>query len=171
MSKTSTYQVQFRRRRQEKTNYKKRLAKIKSAKLRLVIRKSNKYTRAQIVQYNKEGDKTLVSAMSSELKKFGWKHAPSNIPAAYLTGYLCGTRAKKQNLNEVIVDIGLITPVHNSKIFFTLKGALDANIKAECDEKVFSNEDRIKGKHINENMSQEIETVKKEIENKNGEYK
>ena len=41
MSRTSTYEVKFKRRNEGKTNYKKRLAMLKSGRPRAVIRKTN----------------------------------------------------------------------------------------------------------------------------------
>ena len=75
MKLSPTFKMPFRRRREGKTNYKKRLKLLLSKKPRLVVRKSLKYIRAQIVEFDKKGDKTLASAFSRELKKLGWKYA------------------------------------------------------------------------------------------------
>ena len=86
--KSITKRVEYRRKRKGKTNYKKRLNLLLSRKSRLVIRKTLTSTIAQIVNYDENGDKTIISANSSELKKLGWKMNTSNIPSAYLTGML-----------------------------------------------------------------------------------
>ena len=64
MSKRTIY----KRKKNGKTDYKKRLKLLKSRKPRLVIRKSLTQITAQVIQYQDEGDKVLVSAHSSELK-------------------------------------------------------------------------------------------------------
>ncbi|HIH16519.1 MAG TPA: 50S ribosomal protein L18, partial [Candidatus Diapherotrites archaeon] len=114
MTEINTYAMPFRRRREERTNYKKRLALLKSGKLRLVVRKTNNNSIVQVVKYAQAGDECLVVAQSGELRKLGWTRHTGNLPAAYLTGYLCGKKAKKQSLLEAVLDIGLLTPVHGS---------------------------------------------------------
>ena len=61
------YRVPFRRRREGKTNYHKRLALLKSGKPRLVVRKTLNHHVAQIVLYDPKGDRTIVSAHTREL--------------------------------------------------------------------------------------------------------
>ncbi len=60
-------------RRKEKTNYKKRLSLLKSEKVRLVVRISNKNIYAQFVEYVPTGDKILFASSSHEIEKKGWK--------------------------------------------------------------------------------------------------
>jgi len=96
----------FRRRREGKTNYRKRLALLKSGKPRVVVRKSNKNIRVQFALYDMNGDKIVASAIGTELKKYGWNYSLSNTPAAYLTGLLAGKRAIKKGLKEGVLDIG-----------------------------------------------------------------
>jgi large subunit ribosomal protein L18 len=75
------------------------------------------------------GDVVLASAHSKELvKKYGWKAATGNVPAAYLTGLLCGLKAKANGVSEAILDIGLVSPTKGSKVFATLSGVLDAGV-------------------------------------------
>ena len=143
-----TYRVPFRRRRDGKTDYRRRLKLLKSGKLRVVVRKSNKYIRMQLISADKEGDKTLVSAMSSELQNFGYTGGRCNGPAAYLTGLLFGKRAKAAGDGEGILDIGLITPVHGSNVYASLKGALDSGLAIPHDPEVFPSEDRVSGSII-----------------------
>jgi large subunit ribosomal protein L18 len=146
-----TYEVKFRRRREGKTDYKKRLAFLKGKKPRLVIRKSNKTITVQLIEYKKEGDKTITHTNSNELKKFGWKLSTKNTPAGYLTGFLCGLKAK--NVKEAILDIGRRTPVKGSTVFAVLKGAIDAKLNIPFEEKAFPNEERINGKRIEKYLS------------------
>ena len=66
--------IPFKRKRQGRTNYKKRLTLLKSKKLRLVVRKTNKQILIQIVKYEPDGDKIICGVNSSSLKKQGWKY-------------------------------------------------------------------------------------------------
>jgi large subunit ribosomal protein L18 len=143
-----TYKMPFKRRRLGKTDYKKRLKLLLSKKPRLVVRKSLKYVQAQIVEFSKEGDKTLVSANSKELKKFGWKFSCDNLPAAYLTGLLIGKKALEKGIKEAILDTGLHASTKENRIYAVVKGALNTGLKVPVDESVLPTEDRIKGLHI-----------------------
>jgi len=146
--KLITKRVEYRRKRNGKTNYKKRLNLLLSKKPRLVIRKTLTSTISQIVNYDENGDKTIISANSSELKKLGWKMNTGNIPAAYLTGMLLAKKAKQKKINEVIVDIGLATPTKGSKIFAVLKGAVDNGLKIPHSENMFPSDEQINGEII-----------------------
>ncbi|MFH1224775.1 MAG: 50S ribosomal protein L18 [Candidatus Diapherotrites archaeon] len=168
MSHTSTYEPAFRRRREEKTDYTKRLAQLKSGKHRLVVRKSNNSTIVQIVRFEEKGDVMVSAANSRELKEFGWKMHCGNLPAAYLAAFLCCKKAGKKGPAEAILDIGLSTPVHGSRVFAALKGAVDSGMKIKCDEKVFPSADRFSGKHISEDAAKQFIAVKDAIEKKYG---
>lgn len=143
-----TYKMPFRRRREGKTNYAKRLRLLRSGKPRLVVRKSLKYLRAQIVEYDEVGDKTIVSANSKELKKFGWNFSCKNTPAAYLTGLLIGKRALASKVNSAVLDTGLYDSTKGSKLYALAKGAIDAGLNVPYSEDIFPSEERIKGAHI-----------------------
>lgn len=140
--------VRFKRKRQHKTNYKRRLTLIKFGGPRLVIRRSTNKITAQIVRYKKEGDETLVHADSKELVKYGWKGNLKNIPSAYLTGFLCALKASKNKIKEAILDIGLYPGVKNSKVYSALVGAVEGGLKISYDKDVFPEKERITGKHI-----------------------
>jgi len=142
------YKMPFRRRREGKTNYKKRLKLLLSGKPRLVVRKSLKYINTQIIVFDEKGDRTLVAANSKELKKLGWEYACDNVPAAYLTGLLIGKKALKKGIKEAILDIGLYPSTRGSRLYAVVKGAIDAGLHVPCDEKMFPSEERIRGKHI-----------------------
>ena len=143
-----TFNVQFRRKREGKTNYKKRLRLLLAGKPRLVIRPSLRNITVQIAEYHPKGDKIIVSAHSSELNKLGWKFNKGNLPAAYLTGLLAGKKAKDKGLKEIILDIGLNSPVKGARIFACLKGVVDAGVNVPVSEEILPKEDRIKGIHI-----------------------
>ncbi len=137
-----------RRRREQKTDYKKRLALLKSGLPRLVIRKSLENMRVQIISFDTSGDKTVASAFSSELGEFGWKSGKGNLPAAYLTGMVAGLRAKKAGIKEAVFDLGLQTNTKGSRIYAAVKGAIDAGLSVPHSEDILPSEDRISGKHI-----------------------
>jgi large subunit ribosomal protein L18 len=164
-----TYRMPFKRRREGKTDYKKRLKLLLSKKPRLVVRKSLKYIRAQIVEFDKVGDKTLVAVSSEELKKLGWKFSADSLPVAYLTGLMIGKKATKKEIKEVVLDSGLYPSTAGSKIYAVVKGALDAGLKVPVEEKVLPKEERIKGLHIAsylekfKNLPEEFEKTKGKI--------
>jgi large subunit ribosomal protein L18 len=164
-----TTKMPFRRRREGKTDYKQRLALLKSEKPRLVVRKSLKYITAQIIEFDKKGDRTIISATSKELKKLDWKFATDNTPAAYLTGLLIGKRAKEKGIEEAILDMGLQTNVKGSRVYALVKGAIDAGLKIPVSNEVFPSEDRIKGEHIANylkrfsDLPKEFEKIKQKI--------
>ncbi len=140
--------IPFRRKREGKTNYKKRIALLTSEKPRMVIRKSLKNFNAQIIIYDPKGDRVITSACSSELKKFGWKFSGGNTPAAYLVGYLAGKKAKNAKITEVVADVGLYQPIKGSKLYAVLKGAVDVGLNVPHDESSAPKAERIVGKHI-----------------------
>jgi large subunit ribosomal protein L18 len=159
-----TYRIHFRRRREGKTNYKKRLKLLLSEKPRLVYRKTLKYIIGQIINFDKKGDVTLVGITSKILKKYGWKFACDNTPATYLTGYLLGKMALSKGIKEAVLDIGLYTSTKGGRMYAFAKGAIDAGLNVPCDEEMFPSEDRIKGLHISEEVAKNFEEVKKNIE-------
>ena len=142
------YRVAFRRRREGKTDYHQRFTMVRSGWNRLVVRKSLKHMRVQVIKAEKQGDITLASSHSSELKKYGWTKSMSNTPAAYLTGYLCGIRAKKAGIKKAVLDIGIQRVIPGSTLFAALKGAIDAGVEIPHNETILPPEERRKGAHI-----------------------
>ena len=148
MAKGASYHVQFRRRREGKTNFHRRKRLLRSGKNRLVVRRSNKHERVSIIKAKVIGDDTLVDASSQHLKKYGWKGATGNVPSAYLTGYLAGNYAKALGVKDAILDIGINTCRKDTRISAMLAGAVHAGLKIPHDESVFPSEDRYTGKTI-----------------------
>ena len=149
MAKGPRYRRPFRRRAEGKTNYHRRMKLLKSKKLRAVIRVSNNHVTVQIVQSKLGGDKIIISAHSKELtSKYGWNANTGNVPAAYLTGFLAGTRAKKQNVEEAILDLGIF--YHRNRVLAAFKGILQSGIKIPHNENFFPEniEEIVKGSHI-----------------------
>jgi large subunit ribosomal protein L18 len=147
MARTARYRVQLRRRREGKTDYHARKGLVVSRKPRLVVRTSLKNLSAQVVVAKPHGDEVLAAAHSRELKEFGWQVSTGNVPSAYLTGLLCGLRAKKEGVAEAILDIGLIPPTKGSRLFATLNGVLDGGIEVPHGEEKLVKE-RTNGIHI-----------------------
>ncbi len=148
MAKSSNYRVKLRRRREGKTDFQARKALVVSGKPRLVTRTANRNITAQILIAKRHGDEVLAAANSRELvKTYGWRAATGNIPAAYLTGYICGLKAKTNGIKEAILDIGLVAPTKGAKIFAILSGVLDAGVEVPHSEEKIVKE-RMKGEHI-----------------------
>jgi len=148
MAKGASYHVQFRRRREGKTNFHRRKRLLRSRKNRLVVRRSNRHERVSIIQAKVIGDETLVDASSQHLKKYGWKGATGNVPSAYLTGYLAGKYAKAVGVKDAILDIGVNTCRKDTRISAMLAGAIHAGLKVPHDKAIFPSEDRYTGKTI-----------------------
>jgi large subunit ribosomal protein L18 len=148
MAKSANYRVPLRRRREGKTDYQARKAMVVSGRTRLVARPSIKNVNAQIIIAKPIGDQVLAAANSRELvKKYGWKAATGNLPAAYLTGLLCGLKAKAAGVDAAILDIGMVIPTKGSKVFAVLHGVIDAGVEVpHGEEKIVPG--RSKGDHI-----------------------
>jgi large subunit ribosomal protein L18 len=169
MAKDSRYCVQFRRRKEGKTDYKARKALVISGKPRLVVRNTLKNIIVQIIVAKPHGDEVLVSAHSRELKKYEWKAHAGNLPSAYLTGFLCGLKAKAQGIKEAILDIGLHSPSKGARVFAVLKGVLDAGVHVPHSEEKLPDEKRIEGEHI-ANYAESLASNPEEYQSKFSKY-
>jgi large subunit ribosomal protein L18 len=155
MATGPSYRVPFRRRREGKTDYRSRKALVLSRLPRLVVRRTLKNIFVQIVKAEVAGDKVVVSAHSRELAKtYGWQGNCRNVPAAYLTGLLCGFKAMVHDVKKAVLDIGLNSSSRGTRVFAALKGVLDAGVTVPHSEKMLPNETRISGKHIADYGSQ-----------------
>jgi len=148
MARGPRYRVKFRRRREGKTNYRKRLKLLLSRKPRLVVRITNKRVIAQVVEYHPDGDRIKVAVDSSMLRNYGWKGDLNNTPAAYLTGVLVAKKALAEGIDEAILDIGLRSPTKGSIVFAVLRGAVEAGMGVPHDPEIFPDDSRIRGEHI-----------------------
>lgn len=145
-AKGPKYEAPFRRRRENVTNYARRLALVKSGLPRMVIRRGSTTLTVQFVEYTPTGDKVLAGTSSAVLGKFSW--APrANVPTAYLTGLYAGKLAKKKGVKEFVLDTGLYSPVKGSILFAAQKGAMDAGLKSPHGDGLVD-EARISGAHI-----------------------
>lgn len=123
------YKPVKKRRRQARTNYKKRIALLKGGLPRVVVRKSNRGILTQIVSYEISGDRIVAQANSRELRALGWSPR-RNLPTAYLTGLLLSRKAK--GMKDLIADTGLYRPIKSSVIFAALKGCIDGGMKVRA---------------------------------------
>jgi len=144
----SNYTVLVRRKRQNKTNYKKRLSYLKSGLTRLVVRPTSKNVLLSLVNYADEGDKVICSVDVSLLKKIGWKHHGGNFPSAYLLGLMVAKKKTDSVTDEVIVDFGLCHVAPKSRLFAAVKGAIDGGLNVIVDSESLPSEERIKGSAI-----------------------
>jgi large subunit ribosomal protein L18 len=169
MARKSLVKVQYRRKRENKTNYYKRLNLLKSDKPRLVVRLMSNTILMQVVKFEPTGDKILASAKSTELKAEGWNYKGSNIPGCYLTGMLLAKNAAEAKITDAILDIGFQTTEKGSRIYSAVKGAIDGGLNVPAGEGIFPDKDRLSGKHIaNHNkkfasIQKDFETVKSKI--------
>lgn len=148
------FRVKYKRRRQCKTNYPKRIRlvaqykdKYGTPKYRLVVRKTNRDIIAQIISSDMTHDKCHVSAYAHELKDYGIEVGFTNYAAAYCVGLLLARRllTKFQKDNEgndnidgdfyldddsfkANLDTGLVRCTTGANIFGVLKGAVDGGL-------------------------------------------
>ncbi len=159
--------IQKRRRRENRTGYKKRLDLLKSERPRVVFRLTNKQAISQYVTSSNAQDKVEISLNSQELMKYGWPKefagSLKSITACYLTGYLMGKKILKEN---PILDFGMLRMLHKARPYAFIKGLIDAGVKIPCKEEAFPEEERIKGKSMKKDFSAEFEKIKSEIDSK-----
>ena len=106
-------------------------------------------TNAQTKILTPHGDKLIAESHSNQLKNLvEWGYNTSNLPSAYLTGYLCGLRTKKANCEKAILDVGIL--VHDSKVKAALLGFIDAGIEVPVNKKWYGKDlkKRVTGQHI-----------------------
>lgn len=145
---TKTYTVKFRRKREGKTDYKKRVKLLLSNKKRIVVRRSLKNVYAAVVEFKEKGDHVIAGVNTKELRKLGWNYNGGNMPSAYLAGLLLGKKAKEKGVNEAVLDIGLYNPIKKSRIYAVVAGVVDAGIKVPHNPDVLPKQDRLSGSHI-----------------------
>lgn len=151
----------YRRKRQGRTDYKKRLNLLKSGLPRLVVRTSNKNTHLQLIEYLPDGDKVIATARASELPAHGWKGNAGNMPSAYLAGVLLAKKAAVKG--DVIADIGLQKHHKGGRLYAAIKGAIDGGLSVRASQDVLPTEERVKGVHISEDMAAAVEATKSTI--------
>lgn len=129
-----SFRVYFRRRREGKTNFAKRLALVKSGRTRMVVRRSNKDIMIQFIDFDPKGDKTLLTVSGAHLAKLYQWPSKRNVWTAYLAGLMAGRMAKKKGVKDIVVDLGMYVPSKGAVIFAAQKGAADAGLETVCDK-------------------------------------
>jgi large subunit ribosomal protein L18 len=144
--------TQKRRRKENKTDYLKRLKLLKGEKPRIIFRKTNRYIISEYITSKEAQDSVVFGFDSRKLEEYGWpKNAQGSlksVTASYFTGYLTGKNIIKKKLDMPILDAGMNRAIHKNKIFAFLKGLIDSGIKINCKKEFFPQEERIKGEHL-----------------------
>src|SRR3989338_697304 len=146
--KGKIFTVPFRRKREGRTYYKKRLKILLSNKYRFVVRKSLKNFYASIIEYIPKGDKVLFTVNSKTLSNLGWRGDSGNLPSAYLIGFIAGKKALEKGVNEAVLDLGFNNSTKGSRLYSALAGAIDAGLKIPLNQEVLPEKDRLSGQHI-----------------------
>jgi len=137
-----------RRRREGRTNYAKRLVLLKGNAPRLVVRKSNKYIKLQIVESVHAQDKVICTVSTKDLLKHGWPEEKAGslkgLGAAYLGGLLIGKKAGDKVKGKIILDSGLIPSTKGSRVYAAVKGVKDVGLDVSVSEEVLPPEESIK---------------------------
>ena len=143
--------IPYKRKRQGKTDYLARKNLLKSNSQRLIVRKTNKYIIAQIVESKEAEDKVLFGVNSKELLKSGWSNEAKNslksIPAAYFTGLLLGKKTEGK-IKKLVIDFGLNRSIQGNRLYAVIKGINDMKIEINCDESMFPKKEIIDGKNM-----------------------
>jgi len=164
MSNGPRYRVPFRRRREGKTDYRIRLGLLRGDRPRAVVRVTNRRILVTVTAYDPLGDRVLASAESPELAAVGFPE--SNLrttPAAYLTGYLAGVRAKAVGTTSAVLDVGLRHPTPGGRLMGALKGLLDAGLEVPHGEKGLPSNDRLNGQHLPTPLPKPVEAYKSDL--------
>jgi large subunit ribosomal protein L18 len=144
--------TQKRRRKENRTDYLKRLKLLKGDKPRVIFRKTNRYIISEYIKSEEAQDSVVFGFDSRKLKEYGWpdnsQGSLKSITASYLIGYLTGKMIIKQKLEAPILDAGMNRAIHKNKIYAFLKGIIDAGIKINCKKEFFPEDSRINGEHL-----------------------
>jgi large subunit ribosomal protein L18 len=162
--------VLYRRKREKRTNYPKRLRLLMSGKPRLVVRISNQQIITQIIEFTIKGDLVKSAFNSTALAKLGWNYSKKNLPAAYLTGFAMAKKCVAAGVKEAVLDTGLTSPMPKTKLYAFLKGIADGGLNVPHDEVIFPDEERIQGKHIQNYAEQLKEKSKEDYEKRFAKY-
>ena len=157
-----------KRRKENRTDYHKRLNLLKGGTPRVVLRKTNRYLIAQYVSSKEAQDKVEFGITSKKLLNYGWpediKGSLKSISAAYLTGLLFGKQIiKKSKEKLLIIDFGMMRNLHKTRIYAFLKGLVDSGIHIKYKKDVFPSEESISGKQMKNEI--DVEAIKSNIQN------
>jgi len=157
-----------RRRRENKTDYSKRMKLLRGEFPRIIFRKTNKYIIAEYITSQEAQDKIEIGMNSGALIKYGWpkdmKGSLKSIPASYLMGFLIGKKVLSSKKDNPILDSGMIRNLHKTKVYAFLKGLVDSGLKMKYKEGIFPEKERIEGKHMKKDFSKTFNEIKSKIE-------
>ncbi len=161
MSTGPRYRVPFRRRREGRTDYRARLKLLKSGEPRAVVRLSHRRVVVSVTEFDPAGDRVIASAHSPELARLEFpSRSLASTPAAYLTGYLAGLRAKAAGTESAVLDVGARRPTAGGRLLAALKGLLDAGVSVPHGSEGFPTEDRLNGRHLSTPLATPLEQFK-----------
>ncbi len=157
-----------KRRREGKTNYLRRLKILSGERPRIVVRRTNKYIIAQYVKSIESKDKVEIGITSKILMKNGWpkelKGSLKSVPAAYLTGLTLGKLIlEKKEKVDPIIDFGIQTSVHKSRLYAFINGLVDSGLKIKYSKETLPEEARIKGTHMKKDFEKILNEVKGKV--------
>ena len=159
---TPTYTVPHRREREGRTDYEQRLKLLKSRKKRFIIRQTNQQIIIQVASYKPEGDHIHLTVTGADLEDHDWEHSTKNLPAAYLIGAIAAEQCEEHGIEEGILDVGLQSPETGGRIYAALYGLTDNGIDIPVGD-VYPDDNRVSGKHINETVADDFQTVKESL--------
>ena len=170
MAHGKSQRLRFKRRRNGKTDYRRRLRMLRGGVPRAIVRVSNTQVVCQLAQFDPEGARIVASVSGSNLTTYGWPAGAStkSIPACYVAGYALGKSALSAGHDSAILDIGLAASSPGNRIFSALRGMVDAGLDVPYGEGVLPSDDRINGAHIDESLAAAVETAKNAIEEASG---
>lgn len=164
MSESPRYRVPFRRRREGKTDYRIRLRLLRSDQPRAVVRVTNRRILVSVTSFDPRGDRVVASAESPELTAVGFPEPNlRTTPAAYLTGYLAGLRAKAAGASSAVLDVGLRHPAPGGRLMGALKGLLDAGLEIPHGDRGLPSDDRLNGQHLPKPLPKPVEAYKSDL--------
>jgi large subunit ribosomal protein L18 len=158
------YTAVLRRNRQNRTNYRKRVAMLIGRHSFVSITVSNQNIMAQVLKPLAGGDSVVTAVRSRELVKYGWKGSMKSIPTCYLTGLLLGIRTLEKGMNNLILYTGKGS--FTSRVAACLKGLIDAGVSIPVSEVSLPEIERLNGGHI----SRYAEVLKKDEQKYNSHF-
>ena len=170
MAHGKSQRLRFKRRRNGKTDYRRRLRMLRGGAPRAIVRVSNTQVVCQLAQFDPEGDRIVASFSGNNLAAYGWPVGAStkSVPARYVAGYALGKSALSAGHDSAILDIGLASSSPGNRIFAALKGMIDAGLDVPHGDGVLPSDDRVNGAHIDDSLAAAVDAAKNAIEEASG---
>jgi large subunit ribosomal protein L18 len=164
MSTGPRFRVHFRRRREGRTDYRIRRKLLLGGQPRAVVRLSARRVRVSLVEFDPTGDRVVATADSAELGALTFPTGSlSSTPAAYLTAYLAGLRAKASGREGAILDVGLRRPTAGGRLSAALKGLLDSGLEIPHGVEGFPSAERLNGTHLPKPLPEPLEVYRQKL--------